>query len=120
MRVGPLDDAVREGVRAALVSARSERWAALDRACRLWSSQSRVAEDDGAGHIELLRRTAEAARLAAEVTAAVDRLEEAIALIDADQDPLLASDLLVTWCARRWDATPGVAFVCPELFQAVA
>ena len=105
--------------RAALVSARSERWTALDRACRLWSCQSADTEDDRARHLDLLRRTAEAARLAGEVAAAVDRLEEAIDLVDADQDPLLASDLLVTWCARRWDATPGVAFIRPELFRAV-
>jgi DNA-binding CsgD family transcriptional regulator len=105
--------------RAALVSARSERWAALDRACRLWSYQSADLEDDRARHVHLLRRTAEAARLAGEVAAAVDRLEEAIDLVDADQDPLLASDLLVTWCARRWDASPGVAFIRPELFRAV-
>jgi DNA-binding CsgD family transcriptional regulator len=102
-----------------LVSARSERWAALDRACRLWSYQSADLEDDRARHVHLLRRTAEAARLAGEVAAAVDRLEEAIDLVDADQDPLLASDLLVTWCARRWDASPGVAFIRPELFRAV-
>jgi DNA-binding CsgD family transcriptional regulator len=105
--------------RAALVSARSERWAALDRACRLWSCQSADLEDDRPRHVDLLRRTAEAARLAGEVAAAVDRLEEAIGLVDADQDPLLASDLLVKWCARRWDATPGVAFIRPELFRAV-
>jgi DNA-binding CsgD family transcriptional regulator len=53
------------------------------------------------------------------VGAAVDRLEEAIALVDADQDPLLASDLLVTWCTRRWDATPGVPYIRPEMFRAV-
>ena len=105
--------------RAALVSARSERWSALDRACRLWSCQSLGAETDRAGHVELLRRTAEAARLAGEVAGAVDRLEEAIALVDADRDPLLASELLVMWCARRWDATPGIAYMRPELFRAV-
>ena len=105
--------------RAALVSARSERWSALDRACRLWSCQSAGTEEDRVRHVDLLRRTAEAARLAGEVSAAVVRLTEAIALVDADEDPLLASDLLVKWCARRWDATPGIAYLCPELLRAV-
>ena len=81
--------------RAALVSARSERWTALDRACRLWSCQALDADHDRVGHVELLRRTAEAARLAGDVTAAVERLEEAIALVDTEGEPLLASELLV-------------------------
>ena len=105
--------------RAALVSARSERWTALDRACRLWSCQALDADHDRVGHVELLRRTAEAARLAGHVTAAVERLEQAIALVDAEGEPLLASELLVLWCARRWDATPGIAYMRPELFRAV-
>ncbi|HEU4998440.1 MAG TPA: LuxR C-terminal-related transcriptional regulator, partial [Lapillicoccus sp.] len=105
--------------RAALVSARAECWTALDRACRLWSCRAATDGDDRSQHVELLRRTAEAARLAGEVTAAVERLEEAIALVDEDRDPLLASELLVTWITRRWDATPGVAYILPELHRAI-
>jgi DNA-binding CsgD family transcriptional regulator len=105
--------------RAALVSARSERWTALDRACRLWSCQLSGTGDDRAHHVDLLRRTAEAARRAGQVSAAVERLEEAIALVDAEGEPLLASELLVLWCARRWDATPGIPYIRPELFRAV-
>ena len=105
--------------RAALVSARSECWTALDRACRLWSRRAEQGSTGDDGLVDLLRRTAEAARLAGHVTAAVERLEEAIALIDAEREPLLTSELLVLWCARRWDATPGIAYMRPELFRAV-
>ncbi|HET9945293.1 MAG TPA: LuxR C-terminal-related transcriptional regulator, partial [Actinomycetes bacterium] len=105
--------------RAALVSARAERWTALDRACRLWPARSATDGDGRSEHVDLLRRTAEAARLAGKVMTAVNRLEEAIALVDEDREPLLASELLVTWVARRWDATPGVAYIRPELYRAI-
>ena len=104
--------------RAARICAPAEEWRALDRACRLWPHGH--ADDDVHGHVDLLRRTAEAARLAGQLTAAVDRLREAIELVDRDRDPLLASTLLVAWAGRRWDAAPGVPFLCPELHQAVA
>ncbi|TCC49860.1 hypothetical protein E0H75_16225 [Kribbella capetownensis] len=80
----------------------------LRRACALWETVSPTTRGGQDERISLLRRTSTACLRAAWPEAAVALLTDALALVDKQQERLLACDLLVNLSDADWQSTsPG-------------
>jgi DNA-binding CsgD family transcriptional regulator/tetratricopeptide (TPR) repeat protein len=120
---GNVDEAFRWSLtaaeRAAGLHASSEQAIHLERACSLWDQVSPSVRASTAGRVELLRRASSVSARVGRLDAAVSLAEQAMALVDRDSDPLLASALLLEWwrsADRRSASGPAVV---DELVEAV-
>ena len=113
-RAGNLDEAftwsLRAADHAAHLHASAEEATHLERACRLWPE---VPDPDPAAELErvdLLFRTSQASSRVSRYEDALRLLEEARAMVDQGQHPLLASKLLTSWCQAAWQrSAPGTS-----------
>ncbi|MFG1626763.1 AAA family ATPase [Kribbella sp. NPDC049227] len=113
-RAGHVDETFRWSLvaadQAARLQAPAEEAIQLRRACALWETVSPSIRGGRDDRISLLRRTSTTCLRAALPDMAVALLTEALSLVDKQQDPLLACDLLVSRADARWQSTsPGQA-----------
>ncbi|WP_405066085.1 AAA family ATPase [Kribbella sp. NBC_01510] len=95
---------------AAQLRAPAEEAIQLRRACALWETVSPTIRGGRNERISLLRRTSSICRRAGLPEVVVTLLTEALSLVNKEQEPLLASDLLIKWADARWQVdTPGEA-----------
>jgi DNA-binding CsgD family transcriptional regulator/tetratricopeptide (TPR) repeat protein len=105
---------------AELLRAPTEEAIQLRRACALWETVSPALRGGRDERIGLLRRTAAVGLRAGWPDVVMTLLSEALSLVDRQQEPLLACDLLVTRADSRWQLTsPGIADVA-EILEAIA
>ncbi|WP_329476093.1 helix-turn-helix transcriptional regulator [Kribbella sp. NBC_01484] len=82
----------------------------LRRACAIWESVSPTVRGTRDERIGLLRRTSSVCERAGWPEVSVTLLTEALSLLDREQQPLAACDLLVLRANYRWQTTsPGMA-----------
>ncbi|MDX6680723.1 MAG: hypothetical protein QOG94_762 [Solirubrobacteraceae bacterium] len=86
-----LEPSIRAGLDAERVYASAEARQHFERALRLWSLCDPAPEGLALDRVELLRHTAQVARLMGDWDAAIARCREAIELVDADAEPLRAA-----------------------------
>jgi DNA-binding CsgD family transcriptional regulator/tetratricopeptide (TPR) repeat protein len=86
-----LEASIRAGLEAEHVYASAEARQHFERAVRLWTACEPPAQSVPLDRVELLRHTAEAARSMGDWDSAVARSREAVALVDADAEPLRAA-----------------------------
>ncbi|HEV7808252.1 MAG TPA: AAA family ATPase [Solirubrobacteraceae bacterium] len=98
-----LDPSIRAGLDAERVYASAEARLHFERAVRLWSSCDPVPEGLPLDRVELLRHSAQAARLTGDSDAAIAYCREAITLVDADAEPLRAALLYERAGEYLWD-----------------
>ncbi|TCO51653.1 AAA ATPase-like protein [Kribbella antiqua] len=105
---------------AAGLRAPAEEAIQLRRACALWETVSPAVRGTREERIDLLRRTAAVGLRAGWPDMVMTLLTQALSLVDRQQEPLLACDLLVTRADSRWQLTsPGIADVA-EILEAIA
>ena len=90
----------------------------LARACRLWERASSDVRGSTEDRIALLLRTSQVGELAGALEN-TETLDQAISLVDRQNQPLLASTLLAQRGNIAWDLDPSNSQVRPELFEAV-
>ncbi|HEY0620599.1 MAG TPA: AAA family ATPase [Kribbella sp.] len=82
----------------------------LQRACELWDQVSPEVRGTRLERIDLLRRASTVCARAGLQDVVLDQLAQALSLVDQDQEPLLASDLLVLMARYQWtETTPRIA-----------
>jgi DNA-binding CsgD family transcriptional regulator/tetratricopeptide (TPR) repeat protein len=86
-----LEPSIRAGLDAERVYASAEARQHFERALRLWSRCDPAPEGLTLDRVELLRHTAQVARLMGDWDAAIAHCQEAIALVDAHAEPLRAA-----------------------------
>jgi DNA-binding CsgD family transcriptional regulator len=86
-----LEPSIRAGLDAERVYASAEARQHFERAVRLWSCCDEIPEGLPLDRVELLRRAAQVARLMGDWDSAIVRCREAIALVDAQAEPLRAA-----------------------------
>src|SRR5690606_28525632 len=91
----------------------------LSHAVSSWQAVSGTVRGGPADRIALLRRAAAAASATGDYGTAVDRLQEALDLLDPEQDPLTTSAVLVDWTRAVWEDSPGQRWYRPEIRVAV-
>ncbi|MGW6281244.1 helix-turn-helix transcriptional regulator [Kribbella sp. NPDC055071] len=122
-RAGSADETYRWSVaaadQAAVLRAAGEEAVHLERACSLWDEVSPDVRGPASENVDLLRRASEVCGRVGRVATAIDLAGQALELVDADQDPLLKSTLLL---ARRRLSLPRPALakaVDSELIEAL-
>jgi DNA-binding CsgD family transcriptional regulator len=122
-RAGNVDDAYRWSVSAADVAAGlrapAEEATHLERACDLWPEASSIVRGGQAERIDLMLRASRAAGRAGRLELAESLVGRALAMVDRDRDPLLASRLLVEWCLRTWERSAPRTAVRAEHHEAL-
>jgi DNA-binding NarL/FixJ family response regulator len=123
-KAGHVDETYRWSLVAAEQAARlrapTEEAIQLRRACGLWETVSPSIRGTREDRIALLRRTSRACDRAGWPAVMVTLLTEALSLVDREQEPALACDLVVILANARWQsATPGSADL-EEIHEAIA
>ncbi|NMM24739.1 MAG: AAA family ATPase, partial [Phycicoccus sp.] len=90
----------------------------LTRACALWERAGEEAHGSTEDRIALLLRTSRVSELAGALEN-TETLDQAISLVDRQNQPLLASTLLAQRGDIAWELDPSNSQVRPELFEAV-
>jgi DNA-binding CsgD family transcriptional regulator len=98
--------------------ASTEEAAHLTRACSLWERAGEEVRGSTEDRIALLLRTSRMGEQAG-VLENTEILDQAISLVDRQNQPLLASTLLAERGYRAWQHDPSNTQVRPELFEAV-
>ncbi|MGY4770009.1 helix-turn-helix transcriptional regulator [Kribbella sp. CWNU-51] len=91
----------------------------LRRACALWQTVSPTARGGRAERIDLLRRTSAVCLRAGWPEVSVTLLTEALTLVNREQQPLLACDLLVIRANCRWQSTAPAMADLEEFLEAI-
>ncbi|MEU4294431.1 helix-turn-helix transcriptional regulator [Kribbella sp. NPDC026596] len=123
LHAGRLDDAFRWSLLAAddavRLHAPDEQAIHLRRACDLWTQVGPVVSRTDRDRVLLLRRTSAICSSINRQDLAVDLLSQGLELLDWQQDPLLASDLLVRRSLARWRLTTPRTVVPDDALRAV-
>ncbi|MDX6251469.1 MAG: hypothetical protein QOF10_4829 [Kribbellaceae bacterium] len=123
-RAGNIDATYRWSLVAADQAARlrapTEEAIQLRRTCALWESVSPMVRGTRDERMGLLRRTSTVCLRAGWPEVAETLLTEALSLVDQEEEPLLACDLLVTRADSRWQSTSPDQADLEEILEAIA
>ncbi|MEV0803819.1 AAA family ATPase [Kribbella sp. NPDC050281] len=122
-RAGRIDETYRWSMtaadHAAELRAAAEEAIHLERACSLWDRVSPEVRGSPGGRVDLLRRASSVCGRVGRHDSAVALAEQALALVDRDSEPLLASTLLVAWSKVTHEQTVLGKTVAGEFVEAV-
>ncbi|MGY4770003.1 ATP-binding protein [Kribbella sp. CWNU-51] len=104
---------------AASLRAPTEEAIQLRRACAVWETVSPTIRGGRDERIALLRRTSAVCERAGWPEVSVTLLTEALSLVNRKQQPLLASDLLVSRANCRWQSTTPAMADLEEFLEAI-
>jgi len=122
-QAGRLDEAFRWSVaaadRAAELHATAEEAIHLQRACSLWNEVSPGVRDTSVGRLALVRRTSGVCGRAGQRDSSVALAEQALTMVDPDNEPLLTSTLLLEWWKATYRGSAPGGSVPDQLVEAV-